>query len=269
MLHRAHHATTLNYSLYSVRPSSYTIKHCVEVLPLNYRSLTPDGLIVACLENRDDAAWVEFVRRFHALIAAVALRTARAWGEPSSALLDDLVQETYLKLCADECRLLKNFRAHHPGAIFGFLKIVTANVVHDHFKSSHATKRGGGNIDANIDEHEARSTPHIDRPGNGPSTIEQFVLLQQIDRCLARCVSPSELPRSRRIFWLYYRSGLSARAIASLPEINLTTKGVESTLFRLNRLVRKSFRDSQKQKSATLGNRSVLRSKGLHPADSL
>jgi RNA polymerase sigma-70 factor (ECF subfamily) len=150
-----------------------------------------------------------------------------------------LIQETFLKLCADECRLLRNFRPQHPGAIFGFLKVVTANVVHDHFKAAHAAKRGSGALSAATADFEGSNagvfsaTSRVDGP-----EIERALLLQEIDRCLLQGVSPNEVQRSRRIFWLYYRCGLSARAIAALPNIGLTTKGVESTILRLNRLVR-------------------------------
>jgi len=41
---------------------------------------------------------LEFVRRFHPLISTVVLRTTRNCGQLTPTLLDDLVQETYLKL---------------------------------------------------------------------------------------------------------------------------------------------------------------------------
>src|SRR4029077_11356378 len=102
--------------------------------PLDLRSLSPVELVATCLATKDGLVWTEFVRRFRPLISTIVLRTARNWGEPNPSLLDDLIQETYLKLCADDCRLLRNFRSQYPSAIFGFLKVVTANVVHDHFK---------------------------------------------------------------------------------------------------------------------------------------
>jgi len=186
--------------------------------------------------------WAEFIRRFHPLISTVVLRTSRQWGEPITSLIDDLTQETYLKLCADNCRLLKNFHSQYPGAIFGFLKVVTANVVHDHFKASRAAKRGAGTFFATLQDSEGNETSLASTsPRSTSSTVEQNILLDQIDRCLVDGVAPSELGRSRRIFWLYYRCGMSARAIAALPNIELTTKGVESTILRMNRLVRKAF----------------------------
>ena len=212
--------------------------------------------------------WVEFVRRFHPLIATVVLRTARTYGELAPALHDDLIQETYLKLCADDCRLLSNFRSRHPGAIFGFLKVVTANVVHDHFKASHAAKRGGHSNPASLEEEQGSQAHVIEFPGYNSSRIEKNILVQEIDRCLRRTIPPAELSRCRRIFWLYYRCGLSARAIASLPHINLTTKGVESTIFRLSGLVRTAFEKANSGK-ASLRNDPKLEQKGLGRADSL
>jgi hypothetical protein len=44
--------------------------------------------------------------------------------------------------------------------------------------------------------------------------------------------------RDQTLFWLYYRHGMSASAIASLSTIGLSVKGVESAILRLTRQVR-------------------------------
>jgi RNA polymerase sigma-70 factor (ECF subfamily) len=180
-----------------------------------------------------------------------------------------LTQETYLKLCADNCRLLKNSHSQYPGAIFGFLKVVTANVVHDHFKASRAAKRGAGSFLATLQDSEGNeaSLPNTS-PESASSTVEQTILLDEIDRCLVHGVAPAELRRSRRIFWLYYRCGMSARAIAALPNIELTTKGVESTILRMNRLVRKAF-TRQAEGNGPKNKESEFGHKGVHRAGSL
>jgi RNA polymerase sigma-70 factor (ECF subfamily) len=145
---------------------------------------------------------------------------------------------------------------------------VTANVVHDHFKASRAAKRGAGNIVTNIEDHEQNEQIAKNALLHKPTSIEHDILLHEIDRCLAKLIAPNELSRSRRIFWLYYRCGFSARAISSLPDINLTTKGVESTLLRLNRLVRGAFGrpDETKTGANMFKSDSQLGEKGLsHP----
>lgn len=240
-----------------------------EARPLDLRSAPPEELIAACIARNEESAWAEFVRRFRPLISTVVLRTARNWGEPIPGQLDDLIQDTFMKLCADDCRLLRNFHSEHPSAIFGFLKVVTANVVHDYFKASHAVKRGAGGAPVSLPDPE-RNEPCESTlsPHDHSSSIEHSILLQEIDRYLVQEVAPSELTRSRRIFWLYYRCGLSARAISSLPRIDLTTKGVESTILRLNRLVRTAITRCPNLKAA-LDHDSLVAKKGLRTAGSL
>jgi RNA polymerase sigma-70 factor (ECF subfamily) len=78
------------------------------------------------------------------VIASTIMRTARQWGDLPRVQIDDLVQDTYLKLCENNYRLLAGFRPQHKDSIYGFLKVVATNVVHDHFKSAQAAKRGAG-----------------------------------------------------------------------------------------------------------------------------
>jgi RNA polymerase sigma-70 factor (ECF subfamily) len=208
---------------------------------MDYASLQPEELIRICAQTGQTSAWEEFIRRFNPLIARVVVRTARRWGELSPSVLDDLVQETYLKLCAQSCRLLRTFESRQPEAIYGYLKVITANVVHDHFKGARAAKRGSGGPTEDIDDVGINLASTLQPLVSNQASIERAILFQEIDEHLAKLVPIADLPRSRLIFWLYYRSGLSASAIASLPNIGLTTKGVESSLLRLTRLIRTAF----------------------------
>jgi RNA polymerase sigma-70 factor, ECF subfamily len=205
---------------------------------MDYPSLEPEELIRVCAQTGQTPAWEEFIRRFNPLIARVVVRTAHRWGKFSPSALDDLVQETYLKLCAENCRLLRTFESRQPESIYGYLKVVTANVVHDHFKASHAAKRGSGEIDEDVEVIEAKMTGVSQTSVSHQASMERSILLHEIDQHLAKSIPVEDSPRYRLIFWLYYRSGLSASAIASLPNIGLTTKGVESAILRLTRLVR-------------------------------
>ena len=229
---------------------------------MTYSSLSAEVLVRACAQPGDPAAWEEFVRRFHRLVATVAMRTAARWGETARQVIDDLVQETYLKLCADGCRLLREFESRHPDAIYGYLKVVTANVVHDHFKALHTVKRGAGLANQ---ETEPMDTRAGGEHTGSPETIEREILLREIEGYLRACVAGPSQERDRRIFWLYYRHGLSARAIASLPSVGLSTKGVESTLLRLTRGIRSEIGERRADENLSRG-RGV--EKGIEPAES-
>jgi RNA polymerase sigma-70 factor (ECF subfamily) len=203
---------------------------------LNYKGMSPEQLALVCSESRDAGAWEEFVHRFHRVIASAALRTARRWNENSPHLIDEVVQEVYLKLFSDDARLLREFKSKHPDAVYGYLKVLTVNVAHDYFKASHAAKRGGGETPESVEFSD--DTPSS---RSAPANLERAVLLSEIDDCLSKHIPRTEFPRSRLIFWLYYRVGLSAAAIASYPTVGLTTKGVESVLLRLTRLLRETL----------------------------
>ena len=81
-----------------------------------YSSISTQELVRRCSASRNPEAWEEFVRRFHRLIATVVLRTAGKLGDSSRQTADDLIQETYLRLCKDNelshsvCLMTAGFR---------------------------------------------------------------------------------------------------------------------------------------------------------------
>jgi RNA polymerase sigma-70 factor (ECF subfamily) len=177
------------------------------------------------------------MRRYHRLIAGVVFRTTKKWGKSSPATMDDLIQETYLKLCANECLLLRAYDPKHPDAIYGYLKVITANVVHDRLKALHSEKRGGDQVVEDVTTLENRSG--ASEAFGSQDAMEREILLREIDAHLNASLSGDTADRDRTIFWLYYRQGFTTKAIASLPAIGLTIKGVESTIGRITKIVRR------------------------------
>lgn len=229
---------------------------------MDYSTISAEELALSCFRTGDELAWAEFVRRFHPLIARVALRVARQWGEGSTQVVDDLVQNTYLKLCAERTHLLQNFASLHKDAIYGYIKVFTANLAHDHFKASRSEKRGGSAVPTSIDGDDPCS--RVRGAKSAEALIERGVLIQQVDACVRVISAGPNAERDREIFWLYYRVGLAANAIAALPTIGLRTKGVESTILRLTRQVRERL-VAQKQQSPRQDNLG----KGIIPTEAL
>jgi len=140
---------------------------------------------------------------------------------PSHDLCEDLAQEVYLKLNNNNARLLREFVPDHKDASFGYLKVMTARVVHDYFRSK-------GNI------------PFEPLPDDLPGPDEELnrrLLIREIDEFLAHAVSG----RDREIFWLRWRSGMTAVQIAAIPAFGLRVKGVESVIKKVTDLVREGF----------------------------
>ena len=216
---------------------------------MTWSTASSGQLIAACIERGEQTAWEEFVRRFRPVIAGTVVRTARRFGEASPQLLDDLVQETYLKVCANQCRVLREFKPQAEESIFGLLKSVAFSVVHDHFRGGLAAKRGGGKAEIGLDSFVENTAAAVE----GLAEVERRILLGEIEECLA---SPEAgaTERDRQIFWLYYRHGMTSRAIGAIPRIGLTQKGVESVIQRLVGLVRRRLVESRLEKMRGKGS---------------
>jgi RNA polymerase sigma-70 factor, ECF subfamily len=217
---------------------------------------------VACAEGNDDAAWKEFVRRFHPLIAGVVVRVCRQWGESSRHVMDDIIQDVYLKLCADKLYSIRSITPANPSAIFGFVKVCAANLAHDVLKASRAIKRGGDvHFDA-IDAEDFRSRSHQSAGNMGD--VEKELLFRQILKILDDAITGPNAVRDKRVFWLYYRLGLPASEIAGIPSMELTTKGVESTILRMTRIVRAQLTAKpNKLESGSIGEKNQIPSRPL------
>lgn len=217
-------------------------------LRVDYTTVTLARLIEACTDG-EAAAWQEFIRRFNRIIAITASRAARRWGNATPQTIDDLIQDTYLKLCAGRGRILREFELQHEDAIYGFLKVVTANVVNDYFKGLRADKRGGNRVNDPLDGSEDKRSNA--RPA-GLTVPDRALLMDQVDACL-RATAPAEtMDRDRTIFWLYYRQGMTAKEITGLPSVGLSVKGVESTLHRLIQLVRTHLMEARARKTGAV-----------------
>lgn len=195
---------------------------------MNYERLADNELVRECGENPCPEAWEEFIRRFHHLIAGVALRACREWSHATTDVVEDMVQNTFLKLCADNYSLLRNFQPHHAGAFLGYLKRITANVVYDHFRRQYADIR---DVTKTVDLNEAVHQLRQETGSLGTADLEIF--LNEINSLLLQRGHDPAKEKERAIFWLYYSQGLTAKEIALIQAMNLTVKGVESVLHRL------------------------------------
>jgi RNA polymerase sigma-70 factor (ECF subfamily) len=166
------------------------------------------------------------------------MRTARRFGETAPELIDDLVQDTYLKICANRSRILREFQPGAADTIFGFLKTVAFSVTQDYFRGGLAAKRGAGRRETALDSYVESATAGRE----GLPQVEREILIRQIDARLLAAGEPAT-QRDRQIFWLYYRHGMTTRAIAAIPGIGLTQKGVESAIQRLTNHLRARLAD--------------------------
>ena len=203
--------------------------------PTRYSSLSLADVICLCAGPRNDEAWREFLSRVAKPISLVIMRTASMWGDNSRALVEDLSQAIYLKLWEGGSRLLRDFALERPEAILGYLNKIAANATHDYFKHRHSQSSGGDAPHVSTLDVE----PEAGQEVHGSQEKMAFgIFLNEIDQHLKRCLGGPDQERDRTIFWLYFRQGMSTKEIASLPGIELTTKGVGSVIERLKHAIR-------------------------------
>jgi RNA polymerase sigma-70 factor, ECF subfamily len=203
---------------------------------MDYQELAPVQLARLCAEKHSEA-WLEFIQRYQRPITLVILRIHREAGDTSTLLIDDLVQETYAALCADSCRLLRNFVEEYPSSLDAMVRVVAANLTHDYLRAQNAKKRGG---DFHQVAYDSPALAQIPSPYSH-ETVERYMQLKEIDASERQTASA----RDYAIFWLHFHFGMSANSIARMSRFHLTSKGVESSLRRTVGTLRKTVGENR------------------------
>lgn len=202
---------------------------------MSYNNMSHSELVQACLTGEDDA-WKEFKARYGQIISLAVLRTARRYKDTAKQLLQDRVGDVYLKLCNNHYAILRNFEFRTDGEFFGFLKKISINVVHDHFRPNPPGREMGFE-----DVYGPENDPPIPVP-DGRECIERNVLIKEIERKSFEITGPDG-ERDRTIFWLHHRQGFTAEEIAAFYSGQLSVKGVESAIHRIRKALQEWLTD--------------------------
>ena len=213
------------------------------------------GVLRQFLASGEAADLDRFIRLAQPVVAAGVLRIARRMGQADRSFADDMIQETFLKVCAADFRVLRDFRASDANALEVYLKTIAASVVVDQIRTGSTQKKGSGKTAASLDEVAwglAADDGHL-------AELERAQMLQRIDRCL-----DTQAPRNRTIFWLYHRQGLKPRTISALPGMDVGSDGVETIVYRLTRTVRECLRRAGLLQPAAIREGGRARIASLH-----
>lgn len=186
-------------------------------------------LVELCLQGNQDA-WVEFLRRFHRLVAGVAAKTLPVRMR-NHEVIEDLVQETWKRICNNECRVLRELEWLHEGALRGILKITASSAAKDYVRTVKSQKR-------DIDKEEPLELVFdVPTPDDLERRIHNRVFLEKLARCIEEKIR-SETHRTRDIamFLLFFSHRVTASDLARVYELGL--KAVENTVARLARIAR-------------------------------
>jgi RNA polymerase sigma-70 factor (ECF subfamily) len=205
---------------------------------MDLNKLPANDLAKLCCDAGNLAAWNEFVRRFQQPIALAVKRKARKWGGVSPEVVDDLVQDIFMRLCADRCKVLKNFVPKGPDSIIGYLVVVARNVAHDHFRAGMAQRAGG---EARHLVTEDGDLDFIPAPPHRAHNADWSLRIGEIDSALKALMPEPVTERDYTIFWMYFQEGFTASEIGGIGSFRLSIKGVEASIHRTKELLRKTF----------------------------
>lgn len=192
-------------------------------------NLPSNELATLCCDAGNLAAWNEFVRRFQKPIALAVRRKARKWGCVSPDVVDDLVQDIFLRLCADNCKVLRKFVPKQDDSIVGYLIVVARNVAHDHFRATMAQRVGGDAHHLETEDGDLDFIPAFPTPTD---SADWRIRMGEVDTALKSLIPLPVTERDYSIFWMYFQQGFTAREIGDISGFRLSVKGVESSILR-------------------------------------
>lgn len=218
----------------------------------------PD-LIRRCASSPDDSTlWQEFIRRFDDFLRRTAVRLLGSPVVPAPArlvaLVEDIVQDVYVRLLHDDCRALLQFRGENEEAIFPYLHSITATVILNHFRATRAKKRPRveRSLNASIAWAEEDFRP-LSAVIPDPRTLSEeeirlAELRDEINYLLDRILHGPNKSRDKLIFQLFHFDGLSPEEIAQISAIDMNPHGIEVVLSRirqkLERFAEQFFKNS-------------------------
>ena len=210
-------------------------------------ALKVDELLKRCAKRpSDEAAWEEFVRRYHSIIRGSVVKTFQRKVREEvdrrpqfpDDLIDDLVQAVYIRLVDEGSRAIQSFEGEHDNSIFQYLSMIAVNVVRDYFRETKALKRP--KVTYSLDElmescgdgvlNKAITSRLDGSPATSPAPT---ITKEELDRALERAVSDRHRDRDTLIFKLRHYDGLTLSEIRSTLRLDLSPVSVGSILNRI------------------------------------
>jgi len=215
---------------------------------MSLKNLSNTQVIQLCAcdpTNRN--AWSEFYNRFDDRIWAVVYRECRekqvaAKPQQFDQIVQDLVQDVYLRLVEKKCQALRDFQGASENSIYTYLGIIARNIVRNYLVKMKAQKRPL--INKSIDDILSTSRDQIQKDEsklvyvNGEEGFSVEILKEEIDEILERCLAGQDKERNKIIFKLYLYEDFSPEEIASQLESSLSEKRIRNIIGQIKRVLR-------------------------------
>lgn len=215
----------------------------------DFSQMSHVDLVRSCAASSEGVAWEEFVTRYNRFICLAVLRAycqrggRRAYSIDVD-LINDLVQDVYLKLLESTRGALQSFRGANDAAVFVYIGRVAISVVVDHLRRSGARKRGSEvcSLDAPIADEDGRELTLGDRlmaPGPSPEqTATAAILREEVSQVLARSLRGRNAERDLQIAEAFIFDDCSLGDISERLGGNIRESGIKSSVRRTSMRLR-------------------------------
>lgn len=199
------------------------------------------GIRRSSWERIREAVWEELVRRYGRLLTLCVCRVLRARGvHPSPDLVEEMVQEAYVRLLTRGERRLEQCRAEGEKQVIVYLARVAERVALDELRAANARKRGAGVL-VPLGSREAAPAATAVDPGETPEVLalrrELRRLLLEVCGALPGRANHGGRRRNLRILRLALLEGWSSREIARAEGGRLAASTVDTVVHRARRLL--------------------------------
>jgi RNA polymerase sigma factor (sigma-70 family) len=201
--------------------------------------ITSAELLRECGRKLTDAAlWEKFQTRFQKLIFGYVLRglNYRTASQDGSELVNDLVQDVYMRLVQNDGRMLRAFKGDTDFSVMAFLSRVSMSAVTDYHRYQTANKRQAAEVISIDDARRASGALKGEAVELDFASILGWI---DIERLVDSDMDRKHATRNVLIFKLYYVNGFTPAEIAQFPGFQLTASGIEIVLQRLKARLQK------------------------------
>ncbi len=175
------------------------------------RAAHPDLLLIRRAVAHDGGALTRLARRLMPIIAARVCLYLAPGRSVASRDRDDLAQEVWLALLADEGRLLLSWDADRGLSLEGYVGLLTRRVVWQARRDAGRLRRGGDKIHEAYDDAVGDPAPDPEREADARDRLTRVVTH-------LREVLPE---KGRVVFELLYGDGLDPKEAAAAMGVNL------------------------------------------------
>lgn len=170
---------------------------------------TPDhALLAGCLDGRRSAL-AAFVERFARLVHhSVAGTLRRSRGEVDARRIEDLCQDVFVALLADDCRRLRLYRGDRGCSLASWVRVIAVRTTLNRLRR-----------DRPLVSLDGERAPRLADPG--PDPLDVMLARADRDRFEALIALAEQLSdRDRLLLEMYYLRGMKAPAIAAALRVD-------------------------------------------------